>query len=80
MVKGRISKRVLQENKARRIFRKMHISYSDTHMYVYVLGVKCSFIGKLGVFFSWNSRFEIRSFTLLPTIPQLTNVRILFTY
>ena len=32
--KGRISKRVLQENKARQIFRKMNISYPQ-HAHVF---------------------------------------------
>ena len=44
--KGRISKRVLQENKARQIFWKRNISYP--HMYVSV-GKKCSFFGQFGV-------------------------------
>ena len=61
--KGRISKRVFQENKARQIFRKKDISYPlirkhknehflppDTQTYVCVSwGKKCSFFGKFGV-------------------------------
>ena len=49
--KGRISKRVFQENKARLIFRKNeHFLPPDTHTYVSVLGgEKCSFLEKLVV-------------------------------
>ena len=50
--KGRISKRVFQENKAREIFRKTNISYPATHTYVFVSGgKKCSFFGTVGVLF-----------------------------
>ena len=46
--KGRISKRVFQENKARQIFRKTNISY-PWHAYIRVSGRKiCSFFGKFG--------------------------------
>ena len=47
--RGRISKWVFQENKARPTFRKNeHFLPPDTHMYVSVLGSKkCSFLGKL---------------------------------
>ena len=49
--KGRISKRVFQENKARQIFPKNeNFSPSDPHTYVCVSrGKKCSFFGKFGV-------------------------------
>ena len=47
--KGRISKRVFQESKARQIFRKTNIFYPpDTHTYVSG-GKKCSFFGKFAV-------------------------------
>ena len=55
--KGRISKRVFQENKARRIFRKTNISYirfehfflpPDTYVCVSE-GNKCSFFEKFAV-------------------------------
>ena len=36
--RGRISKRVLQENKARQIFRKTNISFPNTHMHVCISG------------------------------------------
>ena len=50
-VKGRISKQVFQENKARQIFRKMNISYPlIMHTYVCVsVGKKCSFFRKFDV-------------------------------
>ena len=51
--KLRISKQVFQENEARQIFHRKN---------------KCLFFGKFGgVLFSWNTRFEIRPFALLPT-------------
>ena len=58
-VKGRISKRVFQENKARQILRKnKHFSG----------GKKCSFLRKIWrALFSWNIRFKIRPFALLST-------------
>ena len=43
--KGRISKRVFQENKARQIFQKTNISYP----LICTRGKKCSFFGKFGV-------------------------------
>ena len=46
LVKGRISKRMFQENKARQIFQKTNISYPLIH----TSGAKkCSFFGKFGV-------------------------------
>ena len=67
--KGGISERVLQENKAREIFRKTNISYplvrtrARTHQ-----GVRnARFLENLASFFSSNTRFEILPFTLLPT-------------
>ena len=67
--KGQISKRVFQENKARHIFRKTNISYPLIHTrtcaYHWVGNVRVS--ENLTALFSWNTRFEIRSFTLLPT-------------
>ena len=67
--KGRISKRVFQENRACQIFRKTNISYPDMHTYVRVSGCKKSlFFQKVcRALFSWNTRFEIRLFVLLPT-------------
>ena len=54
--KGQISKRLLQQNKARQIFWKNeHFLPSDTHTYVW------------RALFCWNTRFEIRNFALLPT-------------
>ena len=50
--KGRISKRVVQEKKARQIFRKTNIS-------------TCFFFSEnLPCFFSWKTPFEIRPFAL----------------
>ena len=53
--KGQISKRVLQENEARQISRKTKISYEH-------------FSENLSCFVFFNTRFEICSFALLPTI------------
>ena len=50
--KGRISKRVFQENKARKVFRKRKISYPLIRARAYVFvseRKKCSFFGKPGV-------------------------------
>ena len=51
-VKGRISKRVLQENKASQIFRKTNTYPPGTHTCFCVSGgKKCSFLGKFGVLY-----------------------------
>ena len=61
--KGRISKWVFQENKARQIFRKRSISYP-------LIRTRMHQGGEVGVrnvwrtLFSWNTRFEIRPFAL----------------
>ena len=64
--KGRISKRVFQENKARQIFRKNeHFLPPDTHTYVCVSGgKKCSFFGKFGVLCFLET--PVLKFNLLP--------------
>ena len=60
--KGWISKWVFQGNKARQFFRKKW-----TFPNLCVSGGKtCSFFGKFGVLFSWNTSFEIGPFALLP--------------
>ena len=65
--KGRISKQVFQENKARQIFRKTNTSYPLIRTRI-CQGKKCSFFRKIWrALFSWNTRFEIRPFALLPT-------------
>ena len=64
-VKGRISKRIFQENKARQIFRKTNISYLliRTRTYVCVSGIRTvRFSGNLACFVFlklpfWNSPF-----------------------
>ena len=58
--KGRISKRVLQENKARQIFRKTNIFYP----LIRTGGKKCSFFGKFGVFCFLET--PVLRFALLP--------------
>ena len=70
--KGRISKRVFQENKARQIFRKnKHLpAYTTEHFLapdrVRIGGKRCSFSRKIWrALFSWNTRFEIPPFVLL---------------
>ena len=63
-----ISKRMFQDNKARQIFWKTNLSYPMTRTPCAYQGVKkYSFFGEFGVLFSWNIRFEIRPFALLPT-------------
>ena len=57
-VKGWISKWVFQENKGRQIFRKTNIAYP---LITFV------FRKIWRVLFSWNTRFGIRPFALLPT-------------
>ena len=59
--KGRISKRVFQENKARQISRKTNISYPLIHNHT------CAYQGVRNVCFLENTRFEICLFALLPT-------------
>ena len=62
--KGRISKRVFQENKARQIFRKTNISYP-----VCISGgKKCSFFGKFGVLCFLET--PVLRFPLLPYYRQ----------
>ena len=59
-----ISKRVFQENKACQIFRKTNISYPLIRTNV-VRNICFSQI--CHALFSWNNRFEIRTFALLLT-------------
>ena len=68
--KGEFSKRVFEENKVRKIFRKNeHFLPSDMNTWVCVSGgKKCSFVRKIRrALFSWNTRFEIHPFALLQT-------------
>ena len=61
---------MFQENKARQIFRQNeHFLSPDTDTYVCVSGgKKYSFCRKIWrALFSWNTRFEIPPFALLPT-------------
>ena len=59
--KGRISKRVFQENKARQIFRKTNIYFSLIRTRG---GKKCSFFGKFGVLYFLET--PVLRFALLP--------------
>ena len=59
-VKSRISKRVLQENKAHQIFQKTIISYP-------LISIRKFFWKIWRALFSCNTRFEIHPFALLPT-------------
>ena len=67
--KGRISKRVFQEDKARQIFRKTNISYplirTRTCVYQGVRSVR--FLEHLACFVFLKHRFEISPFALLAT-------------
>ena len=67
--KGRISKRVFQENKAHKIFRKTNISYSliRTRTYAYQCLRNVCFSESLACFAFLKHRFEIHPFALLPT-------------
>ena len=62
--RGRITKRVLQVNKARSIFRKTNVSYPLIHASKRIRGFK---FGKFGPLFSCDTRFEVHPFSLLPT-------------
>ena len=65
--KERISKRVFQENKARQISRKTNISYPLIRTRTYQTYEMFVF-GKIWcALFSWNTRFKISPFVLLPT-------------
>ena len=58
--KGRISKRVFQESKARQIFWKnVRVRIRGLEMFV--------FSENLTYFFSWSTRFKFRPFALSPT-------------
>ena len=65
----RISNWVFQENKAHQIFQKKeHFLPPVTHKYSCVSrGKNVRFSEIWHVLFSWNTRFEIRPFALLPT-------------
>ena len=71
--KGRISKRVFQEDKTRQIFRKMNISYPLIRIRTCVSGVRNVFRKIYSALFSWNTRFDIRLFTLLPACYEAPN-------
>ena len=68
--KGRISKRVFQENKAQQIFKKSNVSFTLIHTR------RCAYQGVRNVHFSENlscfvflkTHFEIHPFALLPTV------------
>ena len=63
--KGRISKRVIQENKVRQIFRNEHFLPPNTHVYVYVSGdKKSSLFGKFDVLCFLET--PVLRFALLP--------------
>ena len=70
--KGRISKRVFQENRARRICRKTNISYPLIRT-----GVRnVRFSENLACFvFFWNTHFAIRPFALLLTKYQPKRIK-----
>ena len=74
--KERISKRVFQENKARQISLKTNISYplirTCTCDYQGVKNVRSQKIWR--ALFSWNTRFEIRPFALLPALFELFTI------
>ena len=67
MVKGRISKRVFQGNKARQIFRKTNTAYPLIRTGTYVCvsgGKKCSIFGKFDVLYFLET--PVLRFALLP--------------
>ena len=75
--KGRISKQVFQEKKAHQIFRKMNISYplTRTRMCAYQGVRNIHFSENLASFVFWNTCFEIRPFSLLPSIHWFAEFR-----
>ena len=66
--KGRTSKRVLQENKAREIFQKINIfnPLISTRASAYQ-GIRNIFRKIRRALFSYNTRFAVCPFTSLPT-------------
>ena len=62
--KGKISKQMFQENKARQLFRKTNISSPCVSA-----GKKCSYFGKLGVLFFLET--HVLRFALLSYYRQL---------
>ena len=69
--KGRTSKRVFQESKARQIFRKTNIFYPLRGIKNRVSGgKKCSFFGKFGVLCFLET--PVLRFTLLPYYRRIT--------
>ena len=69
MAKGRISKRVFQENKARQIFQKTNHSYPLIYLRVRIRGKKCSFFGRFGVLSFIET--PVLRFALLPYYRRL---------
>ena len=77
-VKGRISKRVFQENKARQIFRETNISYPLIRIRTYVCvsgGKKCSFFENFGVLCFLET--PVLRFAYLPYCRRYMNVLVL---
>ena len=67
-VKGRIPKRVFQDNKACQIFRKVNISF-PLRVRVRISGKEMLVFREIWrTLFSWNTRFEICPFAFLPTV------------
>ena len=73
--KGRISKRVFQENKARQIFRKTNIYYPLIRYVCVSWDKKCSFFAKFGVLCFLET--PVLRFTLSPYYQQKGNVKII---
>ena len=70
-IRGPISKRVFQENKARQIFRKRSISYPLTHTYVRIGGYEML---KFGVLCFLET--SVLRFALLPYYRQKETLKI----
>ena len=78
--KVRISKRVLQENKARQIFRKTTIFYPLIRTRA-CQGVRTvRFSENLACFVFLNTHFKVRPFALLPTIFLLIYSQVSVSY
>ena len=79
--KGRISKRVFQENKARQIFRKTHIAYPLIRIGTYVCvsgGKKCTFFENFGVLCFLET--PVLRFAYLPYYRRYMNVLVLLKF
>ena len=64
-----LKKGISRKQSTPNLLKNEHLFPPDTHTYVCISGgKKCSFFRKIWrALISWNTRFEIRPFALLPT-------------